>query len=211
MQKQPHRVALTGGIATGKSYIAKRLREAGVEVMDADLLAHDVVRPGSEALELVRRRFGDGMITAGGEMDRRRVAALVFADAGARRDLEAIIHPVVRQGIEQFFRTLPIRTPFAVADIPLLFETGRAGDFEVVVVAACAREIQMARVLAREGVTREDAERRLQAQWPIEDKVARADYVIRTDGTYEETDRAVEALIGSLGRRFPTESEARSS
>lgn len=198
----PHRVALTGGIATGKSYIARRLGAAGVPVIVADQLARRAVEAGSPSLEAVRRRFGPSAITPAGEMDRRRVASVVFQDETARRDLEAIIHPVVRKGIEDFFRALPADTPFAVADIPLLFETGRAGDFEVVVVAACGRETQIARIMARDGSSRADAERRLSAQLPIEQKVAKADCVIHTEGTYERTDRAVEALIASLRFRF---------
>jgi dephospho-CoA kinase len=201
MSPAPHRVALTGGIATGKSYIASRLLEAGVPVVDADQLAHDAVKPGTEALEKVRRRFGSGAVLASGEMDRRYVADVVFRDEAARRDLEAIIHPVVREGIEDFFNRLPSETPFGVADIPLLFETGREKQFEVAIVAACAPEAQIARLMTR-GATREDAERRLRAQWPIEKKVARADYVIRTDGTYEQTDAAVSEVIESLRRRF---------
>ena len=197
-----HRVALTGGIATGKSYVARRLREAGVPVVDADVLARDAVKPGTDALELVRRRFGPHAITPAGEMDRPFVAAAVFRDDEARRDLEAIIHPVVRQGIESFFTSLPGDTPFAVADIPLLFETGRDRDFEAVIVAACPPELQIARVMARDGSSREDAERRLHAQLPIDEKAARADYVIRTDGRHEETDRSVAELVAALQRRF---------
>jgi dephospho-CoA kinase len=197
-----HRVALTGGIATGKSYVAGRLREAGVPVIDADQLAHDAVRPGTQALQLVRKRFGAGAITKSGEMDRRYVADQVFRDEVARRDLEAIVHPVVREGIDHFFTTLPTGTRFAVADIPLLFETGRAPDFEAVIVAACTPAMQIARVMARDGSTREEAERRLRAQWPIEEKAAKADYVIRTDGTYEQTDGAVLSIINGLRERW---------
>jgi dephospho-CoA kinase len=170
--------------------------------VDADQLAHDAVSPATHALELVRRRFGAGAIARSGEMDRGFVADIVFRDPAARRDLEAIIHPIVRQGIEDFFNQLPAGTAFAVADIPLLFETGRSKEFEVVVVAACAPDVQLARVMARDGSTREEAERRLQAQWPIEDKVAKADYVIRTDGTYEQTNEAVLSVIGSLRERW---------
>jgi dephospho-CoA kinase len=196
-----HRVALTGGIATGKSYVVRRLREAGVPVVDADVLAHEAVKPGSDALELVRRRFGPNAITASGEMNRRYVGDVVFRDDAARHDLEAIIHPRVRDGIETFFRSLLPDTAFAVADIPLLYETGRPNDFEAVIVVACERERQVERVMAR-GVTREDAERRLHAQWPIEDKVARADHVIRTDGSYDDTDHAVTALVAALRTQF---------
>lgn len=171
-------------------------------VVDADHLAHSAVRRGAEALERVRRRFGDRAISADGEMDRRHVAEIVFRDDAARRDLEAIIHPVVRDGIQTFFNTLPAGTLFAVADIPLLYETGQAKEYEVVVVAACTPEMQIARVMGRDGSSREDAERRLRAQWPIEQKVVKADYVIRTDGSHEQTDQAVASVVSALQRRW---------
>jgi dephospho-CoA kinase len=200
----PHRVALTGGIATGKSYIARRFRAAGVPVVDADELAHEAVRPGAPALELVRRRFGPEAITAAGEMNRTHIGEIVFRDEAARRDLEAIIHPVVRQGIDAFFDALPTETRFAVADIPLLFETRREREFEAIIVAFCDPQLQIARVMARDGSSREDAERRLHAQLPIGEKAAQADYVIRTDGTHEHTDRAVGELVEQLRHRFAT-------
>jgi dephospho-CoA kinase len=195
------RVALTGGIATGKSYVATRLVRAGVPVVDADLAARAAVAPRSPGLAAVVARFGRGVLAPDGALDRARLGALVFADEQARRDLEAIVHPVVRAAIENFFDTLPRDTPIAVADIPLLFETGRQASFDVVVVVAAAPETQIARVMARDGLSRADAERRLAAQWPIESKVGLADEVIWTDGTYEETDAQVDALLVRLRDR----------
>jgi dephospho-CoA kinase len=189
------RIGLTGGIATGKSYVASRMREAGVPVVDADVLAREAVAPGSEGLAAVVARFGAGVLAADGGLDRRALAAVVFRDAAARRDLEAIVHPRVRAATDAFFAALPPATPVAVADIPLLFEAGRQRDFDEVVVVACDPRTQLDRVMARDGVAREDAERRLAAQWPIADKVARADHVIRTDGTFADTDAQVEALV----------------
>jgi dephospho-CoA kinase len=192
------RIALTGGIATGKSYVATRLREHGVRVVDADVLARQVVEPGTPALQAIRARFGDGVIQADGRLDRKRLADIVFTDAGARRDLEAITHPAVRAGIERFFASLPPETKLAVADIPLLYEAGRDRDFDRVIVAACPPEVQIARVMNRDGATRTEAERRLAAQLPIEAKVERADYVVWTTGTHEETDAQVSRIIASL-------------
>jgi dephospho-CoA kinase len=189
------RIGLTGGIATGKSYVASRMREAGVSVVDADVLAREAVAPGSEGLAAVVARFGAGVLAADGGLDRQALAAVVFRDAAARRDLEAIVHPRVRAATDAFFAALPPATPVAVADIPLLFEAGRQRDFDEVVVVACDPRTQLDRVMARDGVAREDAERRLAAQWPIADKVARADHVIRTDGTFADTDAQVEALV----------------
>lgn len=192
------RLALTGGIATGKSYVASRLREAGVPVVDADLLARAAVAPGSAGLAAVVERFGEDVLTAEGRVDRARLAAIVFRDAAARRDLEAIIHPYVRREIVDFFERLPPAVPFAVADIPLLFETGREREFDAVIVAACDPDIQLARVMARDATSREDAERRIAAQLPIAEKLARADHVIRTDGSHAETDAQVRRLVDEL-------------
>ena len=192
------RVALTGGIATGKSHVTLRLLRAGVPVVDADVAARHAVAPGTPGLAAVVDRFGGNVLTADGRLDRAKLGALVFADPQARRDLEAIVHPLVRAHLEQFFDRLPPDTPFAVADIPLLYETGREADFDVVVVVAATPDTQIARVMARDGLSREDAERRLAAQWPIEKKVALADEVIRTDGTFDETDAQVDALLARL-------------
>jgi dephospho-CoA kinase len=195
------RVALTGGIATGKSYVAARLARAGVPVVDADVAARAAVAPGSAGLGAVVDRFGHGVLSPEGALDRAKLGALVFADEQARRDLEAIIHPAVRATIENFFNTLPPDTPVAVADIPLLFETGRQSSFDVVVVVAAPPETQIARVMARDGLSRADAERRLAAQWPIENKVGLADEVIWTDGTYAQTDAQVDRLLARLRDR----------
>jgi dephospho-CoA kinase len=194
------RIALTGGIATGKSYVATRLREAGVPVVDADVLSREVVASGTTGLEAIRARFGASVIAPDGSLDRKRLADVVFRDAGARHDLESIIHPAVRAAIEAFFAALPSDTPFAVADIPLLFETGREGQFDVVILAACSRDLQVERVMARDAASRQDAERRIAAQWPIEEKVPRADYVIWTGISAEETDWQVAHLLDVLRR-----------
>ena len=192
------RIGLTGGIATGKSYVVKVLRAKGVPVIDADILARHAVERGSPGLAAVVERFGADMLTAEGRLDRARLGALVFRDEAARRDLERIVHPIVRQGVAAFFERLPEETRFAIADIPLLYETHREGDFDKVIVVACAPGTQIERVIARDGLSREDAERRLAAQLPIEEKIRRADYVIRTDGTYAETDVQIAELVGAL-------------
>jgi dephospho-CoA kinase len=192
------RIALTGGIATGKSTVVRRLRAAGIPVVDADVVAREVVARGTPALEAIVQRFGAGVLNFEGSLDRARLGEIVFRDDAARRDLEAIVHPEVRRRIDDFFSQLPPGTPFAVADIPLLYEAGREKDFDRVIVVASARPAQVERVMTRDGRTREDAERRVAAQWPIEDKVARADYVIRSDGTFAETDAQVAQLLRSL-------------
>ena len=195
------RVVLTGGIGTGKSYVAERFRAAGVPVVDADHLARDVVAPGTAALAAIADRFGPDVIGKDGALRRTELAALVFADPPARRDLEAIVHPAVRRDIDAFFAALPPGTPFGVADIPLLFETARAADFDVVVVAACPPEMQVARVMARDGTTEAAVRQRMAAQWPIEEKVLRANYVVDTSGSFRETDAAVASVLEALRGR----------
>ncbi len=194
------RVGLTGGIATGKSYVTRRLEQAGVPTIDADRLAREAVAPGSAGLRAVAERFGDDMLTATGDLDRAGLAAVVFRDETARADLEAIIHPDVRRRIAEWLAQLAAngyRGP-AVADIPLLFETGRTSDFDVVVVVACDPDRQRTRLIERDGLSPAAADLRLAAQWPIARKVAAADHVVMTDGTFEDTDQQVAALIEAL-------------
>jgi dephospho-CoA kinase len=194
------RIALTGGIATGKSHVRAAFEQLGVPTIDADVLAHGAVAPGSAGLSAVVARFGSGIVDAAGVLDRKKLGAIVFADPAARMDLEAIIHPLVRKSIDEWFAALdPSRHPFAIADIPLLYETGRDADFEAVIVAACDAGTQMRRVMERDGLTEAEARQRLAAQLPIDEKIRRAGYVIRTDGTLEDTDRQVRELHRRLG------------
>jgi dephospho-CoA kinase len=192
------RVALTGGIATGKSTVAATLRAAGMPVVDADQLARDAVAPGSSGLREVVGRFGEGVLAADGTLDRAALGRIVFADAIARRDLERLIHPRVRAGVAAFFAAQ--RRPAAVAEIPLAYETGWARSFDRVVVVGCRPATQIARLIARDGLTEAEAQARLAAQWPIEDKVRVADRVILTDGPREETVRQAQALAAWLER-----------
>jgi dephospho-CoA kinase len=192
------RVGLTGGIGTGKSYVSRRLAEAGVPVVDADALSRAVVAPGTPALAAIVDRFGPQILQEDGALRRGALADQVFANPVARRDLEAIVHPAVRQGIDAFFAALPESTSVAVADIPLLFETERAGEFDAVIVAACPPDLQVTRVMARDGVTEEAVRQRMAAQWPIAEKVRRADYVIDTSGTFTQSDAAIAGVLAAL-------------
>ncbi len=195
------RVALTGGIATGKSYCLARLGALGVPVADADEVAREVVAPGSAALAAIVQRFGSAYLTPSGELDRTRLGALVFADRDARSALEAIVHPEVYRRLGAWFAAVEAEGhALAVADIPLLFETGHEQDFDRVVVVACTAATQRARLRARSGLSDAEVEQRLAAQWPIELKVARAHYVVSTEGTFAETDRAVEWVWHALRR-----------
>jgi dephospho-CoA kinase len=193
------RVALTGGIATGKSHVRARLEELGIPTIDADTLARDAVAPGSAGLADVVRRFGADVCDAGGTLNRKRLGAIVFHDPRARRDLEQIVHPYVRAMMEQWFASLDrTQVPFAVADIPLLYESGREGDFDAVIVTACEPPTQLDRLMKRDGLSEVDARQRIGAQWPLHQKMAKANYVIRTDGSFDETNRQIDEIASRL-------------
>jgi dephospho-CoA kinase len=192
------RVALTGGIATGKSYCLAKFASFGVPVLDADKLAREAVVPGSPALAAVAARFGPAVMRADGSLDRAALGRIVFSDRAARADLEAIVHPEVYHRISEWFASTPPKTRLAIADVPLLFETGHNHDFDRVIVTACTPAEQMRRLITRDGLSEADARARLNAQWPIEEKVARGDYIIRTDGTLADTDVQVKKTYEML-------------
>ena len=197
------RIALTGGIATGKSYVRAAFEALGVPTIDADREARAAVAAGTEGWHAVRARFGDAIVAPDGELDRRALATIVFADASARRDLEAIVHPTVRRAIDAWFASLAGGdSRFGIADIPLLYETGRQAEFDGVIVAACSPAVQLQRLLERDHLTPDDAHRRVQAQLPIEDKARVANWVIRTDGTFDDTAVQVRATWQQLRVRY---------
>jgi dephospho-CoA kinase len=195
------RAALTGGIATGKSFCLARFAALGAAVIDADVLARDAVAPGSPGLAALVERFGGAVLREDGTLDRTALGAIVFRDAAARAALEAIVHPAVYRNITEWFANLPAGTRLAIADIPLLFETGHEHDFDRVIVAACDAEEQLRRLIARDNLSADAARARVSSQWPIEEKVRRAHHVIRTDGTYAETEAQVARLFEQLTRR----------
>jgi dephospho-CoA kinase len=192
------RVALTGGIATGKSHVLARVAASGAPTIDADVLARAVLEPGTPGAAAVVQRFGPDLLLPDGQIDRRALGRLIFASPEARTDLEAIVHPAVYAAIHRWFDALPTETVFAMADIPLLFETGREGEFDVVVVTACEPEAQVRRIVSRDGLSEAEARQRVAAQLPIAEKVRRADRVIRTDGSRAETDAQVDALVAAF-------------
>jgi dephospho-CoA kinase len=193
------RVALTGGIATGKSYVLDQFRRRGVPCLDADVLAHGVTAAETEATAAIAARFGAEILAADGSVDRRKLGPIVFADASARRELEAIVHPAVYRAITAGLRAFELMGDgaFAVVDVPLLYETGAEKMYDRVIVTACAPDVQLARLIER-GLTEAAARQRLAAQWPPEKKTSRADFVVKTDGTFEETNRQVDAVYRAL-------------
>lgn len=210
------RVGLTGGIATGKSSCLRRFSDLGAATIDADIVARDVVAPGTPGFDAVVKRFGATAVTAAGVLDRAAIGRVVFADVSARQDLERIVHPAVYDVIQQWFERqsalhATARGPrVAIADIPLLFETNRPGRVDRVVVAACPADLQLQRLMARDGLSEAEASRRIAAQLPIEDKRSRADFVIDTSGSLDDTNRNVDRVWAELQQHesFPPE-EAR--
>jgi dephospho-CoA kinase len=193
-------VGLTGGIASGKSTVDGMLERLGARVIDADALAHDLLRPGCPERDKVVERFGPGVIGPGGGVDRKALGAIVFADARARADLNAILHPAVRREEARLRETYrQAGGGIVITDAALLVETGRHVEYDRLVVVACDASLQMARLLARDpGLHATEAERRLAAQAPLAEKMAAADYVIETSGSLSDTEEQVDAVYRHL-------------
>jgi dephospho-CoA kinase len=193
------KIALTGGIATGKSHVLDLFRRRGVPCLDADALAHGVEAAGTEATQAIAARFGPGVLGGDGAVDRAKLGPIVFADAAARRELEAIVHPAVYRAITAGLRAFELteNPRLAVVDVPLLFETGRASDFDAVIATVCPVAMQVERLVAR-GMNDAEARQRLEAQWPAAEKAARAQYTIDTSGTFEHTEAQVQRILERL-------------
>jgi dephospho-CoA kinase len=207
-------VGLTGGIATGKSTFAAALRALGAPVVDADELARRAVAPGSPGLAAVVAAFGAGVLDASGGLDRRRMAARVFADPAERARLEALVHPAVRALFrEELDRLVAAGHPVAFYDVPLLFEKGLQDQVDLTVVVWAPRAAQLARLALRDGLSRDEAEARLAAQLPIDDKAARADVVVENDGDPgalpAKAARLLADVRAGLSRRLPNGAPAR--
>ena len=193
------RIALTGGIATGKSHVLAQLARAGVPTLDTDDLAHAAVAVGSPGLSEVVTRFGPSVLTPDGGLDRRAMATLIFSDAQARRDLEAIVLPRVRDATARWLASMDAEEhPFVVVAVPLLYEVGRDKDFDAVIVTTCLPDAQRQRLMARSSISAAEAQQRIDAQLPQDYKVSRADFVIDTNGSTDETARQVEELLARL-------------
>lgn len=186
------RVALTGGIASGKSAVAALFAAHGVPVADSDVIAREIVAPGSPALAAVRAQFGEGVLQADGSLDRRALRERVFANPAARRDLEAITHPAIRARMQEWSRTAG--GPYQIHMIPLLVEGGGRRDFDRVLVVDCPENLQVQRVMQRDGVDEASARRVLAAQASRGERLAIADDVIVNDGDRDKLSIEVEVL-----------------
>ena len=195
------RIALTGGIACGKSALARFLSEQGCDVWDADAVVHAVEAPGGAAVQPLVEAFGAGVRMPDGGIDRCVLGARVFADPAALAQINAIVHPLVRIALEGWSCACGGRLKVAV--IPLLFEVGWDHGWDAVVCVTSTEEMQVQRLLKR-GLSRADAQARLAAQMPVQEKARRADYVIQNDGDLSDLYRAaaqwLETFVGPVGK-----------
>jgi dephospho-CoA kinase len=206
-----HLFGLTGGIASGKSAVAARLRARGVPVIDADALAREVVAKGTEGLAEIVRAFGEGVLAADGSLDRKKVADLVFSDATARRTLNAITHPHIGALTSRRAGELAAKgEPLACYEAALIVENHMADAFRPLVVVAAPESLQLARAVARDSAREEEVRARIHSQMPLASKVAAADLVIENDDTLEallaRTDEVLEAVCAKAGvdvARYP--------
>lgn len=197
------KIALTGGIATGKSHVLKRFHCYKIPTIDADTIAKDVVQVGRPANTSIRRQFGDAVFQKDGQIDRQKLAARVFDNSSERKELEEIIHPYVRTNIDQWFERVELEntSPFAIAAIPLLYETNRQASFDRVLLTICRPDNQFDRLLKREGIDMIGAQKRIAAQLPSQHKEERADFIISTDGSYAETEHQIKKVFNALNNQ----------
>ena len=197
-----HVFGLTGGIASGKSSVARRFRERHVPVIDADELAREVVALGSDGLRAVVEAFGEGVLHADGSLDRGRLGDLVFSDAEKRSTLNGIVHPRIAAASATRIGELARNEAVACYEAALLVENGLADAFRPLVVVAASPEVQASRMGSRDGLDEPRARARIAAQRPLEDKVRLADVVVRNDGSLEDLEREADRCLREVLRRL---------
>jgi dephospho-CoA kinase len=193
---------LTGGVASGKSTVARMFEELGVKIIDADRIGHELLRAPHPAYQEVVRCFGKEILDSSGEVDRRRLGAAVFGDDAELRKLNAILHPRIIERVEEQAQQYHAEDPHAVilVDAALIYEAGIGGRFSRMIVAWCRPEQQIERLMQKAGLKREEAKRRIKAQIPAEEKRRRGDYVIDCSGDLQSTRTQVIALYPELKR-----------
>jgi dephospho-CoA kinase len=203
------RVGLTGSIAVGKSYVSGVLSELGCHVVDADAVARRVVEPGSEGLRRIVEAFGGWVLKPDGTLDRAGVSAVIFKDASKRELINSLLHPLIIAEQDELMRRWELEDPrgVGVVDAALMIESGGHGRLDKLVVVHCRPEVQLERLMRRNGYTREEAAARIGAQMPQEEKLRYADFTIDTSGGFEETRGRTEEVYATL--RELAEAEAR--
>src|SRR3990172_9631168 len=182
------KVGLTGGIACGKTVVGRRVEEGGIPRFDADAVVHRLLQSGTDVTRQIAKSFGEAVIASDGSVDRKALGAIVFTDEEARKKLNAIVHPGVWREIERFFEERERASdPVAVVDAALMIETGSHRRYDVLVVVHCLPELQLERLMARDGLSREDALRRIRSQMPMEEKRPVADLLVDTSGSIAQT------------------------
>jgi dephospho-CoA kinase len=195
------KIGLTGGIACGKSLVRRRLEERGFPTLDADEVVHRLLGPGSEATREIRERFGETVIGPDGAVDRKALGAIVFADSRERAGLNEIVHPRVWAEIARFFgEAAEAGARLAVVDAALMVETGSYETYDRLIVVHCRPEQQVERLMKRDGLSRWQAEKRIAAQMPIEEKRGYGDFLVDTSGSLAETEERIEGLVEELER-----------
>jgi dephospho-CoA kinase len=195
------RVGLTGGVATGKSTVARMFAERGAAVIDADELVRELQTPGTIVYQAIVEAFGATILQGDGTIDRKALGEIVFRDEPRRRCLENIVHPALISAIEKRLAELRTRgVAVCVVELPLLIEAGAERRFDWVVVVTAPEEVQVRRLMADRGLTREKALARIRSQMPLSEKVKRADFVIDNGGELWETERSVQEIYGRLLR-----------
>ena len=196
-------IGLTGGIATGKSTVSRLLAERGAAIIDADVIAREIMEPGHPVLAAVSEPFGPGVLNADGTLNRKKLGEIVFSNPEERKALEALTHPAIRAEMKQRMEELEAADPhrLVVADIPLLYESGLDPLYERIMVVYVPREVQLTRLMLRDGLSKEAAEQRISAQMDIEIKKERADILIDNSGGLEETKRQIDDFWRDQGLR----------
>jgi dephospho-CoA kinase len=194
------KVGLTGSIAVGKSFVLSVLAELGCHVIDADKIAREVVEPGTKGLDLVRDRFGEDVLNVDGTLDRSKLAAIVFGDEAKRTKLNSILHPLIIAAQDHLIREWELKDPdgIVIIDAALMIESGGYRRLDKLIVVHCRPEVQLQRLMSRNGLSREAAKQRIRSQIPQEEKKKHADFLLDTSGDFENTRAQVKAVYEQL-------------